>query len=195
METAVSDKSGLLSNPEPVLRETEPIPSLLQTVSQLLASRHLYLQGPPKSGRSSLVFDLAYSIAASAPCRCNDGNSHCSCIAVTIFRPAKAQDDMYPLCCQPAENSQPLPTQNHESDSFPKDLLRRIQIRWIASQQDLLTQLLSLQGSPQHEQPRALFLDDLDELCAAPSPLQQVNSNEHFHGGPAMRARQSLVCK
>jgi hypothetical protein len=65
----------------------------------------MLLQGPPKSGRSSVAMDLAYAIAAATPCR-QHCEASCRCVAVTIFLPcnndngAAQQDPQFPLHCQ-----------------------------------------------------------------------------------------------
>jgi hypothetical protein len=177
-------------------------PSLLKIVSKHLASRHLLIQGPPKSGRSSLVFDLACDVAASTSCRCLDHN-RCSCIAVTLFRPSqsKTQEDQgFPLHCRSSPAA--LATDESQSDQFSKHVLRRIQIRWIASLHDLLQQLYCLQGSPFNELPTAILLDDLDLLCAVQQSRDAGHPQNGDNGHSTMskeaakiRARQSLVCK
>jgi hypothetical protein len=72
--------------------------------------RRMLLQGPPKSGRSSITMDLAYAIAAATPCRqhCEASSSSCRCVAVTLFLPCNndtsnggaQQDPQFPLHCQ-----------------------------------------------------------------------------------------------
>jgi hypothetical protein len=67
--------------------------------------RRILLQGPPKSGRSSVAMDLAYAIAAATPCR-QHCEASCRCVAVSLFLPcnndngAAQQDPQFPLHCQ-----------------------------------------------------------------------------------------------
>ena len=172
-------------------------PSLLRTVSEHLESRHFFLQGPPNSGRSSLLMDLAYAFAASTPCRCvEDGGGSCSCTAVTLFRPVPPnnEDDRFPMRCFPSETNASETRQQRSSNrdvdsSFSRSLLRRIQIRWIASFRDLLEQLLGIQGSPVPDTPTALLLDDLEHLCTRELPSHASSD------ASKMRLRKSLASK
>jgi hypothetical protein len=177
---------------------------LLKTVAEDMSSRHLFLQGPPKSGRSSLLMDLACELAASSPCRCpHMNNGQCSCVSVAIFLPEGEAD--FPIHCEPEESIAAMDhmeftsSQQQSKPSFSKQVLRRIQIRRIISVQDLLQQLWSMQGLPIHEQPGALLLDDLDRLCSG-FPIE--SSGMQGHNGPfpstqvdpiKARTRESLV--
>lgn len=174
-------------------------PSLLHTVSQHLENRHILLQGPRNSGRSSLLMDLACAIAASAPCRCMEdlGGSRCTCSAVTLFRPVPAnnQDERFPMSCFPSQAGasdklqRRFSSRDINSSPFPRSLLRRIQIRWVASFQNLLEHLLGLQGSTLLETPVALLLDDLEQLCTRELP------SHAFSDGSKLRLRKSLASK
>jgi hypothetical protein len=170
--------------PPPPVQPPQFLQSLLNTVAKQLSSRHLFLQGPPKSGRSSLLMDLACELAATTPCHCPVESTvdRCSCIAVALFLPL-AQSS-FPIHCQPATN-------RSTAASFSKHLLRRIQVRRIASLHDLLQQLWSIQGEPLEKQPSALLLDDLDQLVLA-QPEQPQTLNDDL---VSSRARESLVCK
>lgn len=159
-----------------------PPGSLLSTLIDQLSCRHLFIQGPNKSGRSSLLMDLACDLAARAPCRCV-GDRPCSCLAVILFLPL-AQEE-FPLLCQ-----------RHPGDkvrSFHRQLLKRIQIRRIANPRDLQQQLWKIQGAGWHEQPYALLLDGLDRITSCvleesiptSTPLAPIQT----------RARQSLLRK
>ncbi len=159
-------------------RTVTPPGSLLSTLTDHLSCRHLIIQGPSKSGRSSLLMDLACDLAARAPCRCV-GDRPCSCLAVVLFLPL-AQEE-FPLQCQ----QQP----GDKTRSFDKQTLKRIHIRRIANPRDLQQQLWKIQGAGWHEQPYALLLDGLDcitsfaqEESQSPTPIQ-------------IRARQSLLSK
>ena len=68
------------------------------------------LHGPPRSGKTSLLMDLAIHLAAKAPCRCDDfcdegdgdGESLCRCTGVVVFRVAanSGGTDRFPLFCR-----------------------------------------------------------------------------------------------
>ncbi|GAX23772.1 hypothetical protein FisN_12Hh350 [Fistulifera solaris] len=157
-------------------RTFNPPGSLLSTLIDHLSCRQLVIQGPSKSGRSSLLMDLACDLAARAPCWCV-GDRPCCCLAVVLFLPL-AQEE-FPLHCQ----QQP----GEKLRSFDKQTLKRIQIRRIANPRDIQQQLWKIQGAGWHEQPYALLLDGLDCItsCAqeepqSPTPIQR-------------RARQSLL--
>ncbi len=163
-------------------RTVTPPGSLLSTLTDHLSCRHLIIQGPSKSGRSSLLMDLACDLAARAPCRCV-GDRPCSCLAVVLFLPLTQEE--FPLHCQ----QQP----GDKTRSFHKQTLKRIQIRRIANPRDLQQQLWKIQGAGWHEQPCALLLDGLECITSftqeeslpasqSPTPIQT-------------RALQSLMSK
>lgn len=160
-----------------------PPDSLLSTLTNLLSCRHLFIEGPSKSGRSSLLMNLSCDLAARVPCRCI-GDRPCSCLAVILFLPLSQEE--FPLPCQ----------RRHLEDlvrSFPRKLLNRIQIRRIANYRDLLQQLWIIQGAGWHEQPYALLLDGLDRIT---SNIQDEAISTQNHPNPIqIRSRQSLLSK
>lgn len=159
-----------------------PPGSLLSTLTNHLSCRHLIIQGPPKSGQSSLLMDLACDLAAKAPCRCV-GDRPCSCLAVILFLPLVQEE--FPLVCQqrPGDKMQ----------SFHRKTLKRIQIRRIANPRDLQQQLWKIQGVGWHEQPYALLLDGLDHITS----YTQEESVPTYHSPTPIQARvrQSLLSK
>ena len=159
-----------------------PPGSLLSTLTNHLTCRHLILQGPNKSGRSSLLMDFACDLAAKAPCRCV-GDRPCSCLAVLLFLPL-AQEE-FPLLCQ----QQP----GDKMRSFHRLTLKRIQIRRIAHPRDLQQQLWKIQGAGWHEQPYALLLDGLDRIASSTS--KESLPAQHSPNPIQTRAQQSLLSK
>lgn len=167
--------------------------------------RRMLLQGPPKSGRSSVAMDLAYATATATPCRqhCEMSSSSCRCVAVTLFLPcnndngAAQQDPQFPLHCQELatpnvrqdtnssistslqqqgqhsfqvemqqlEQSKAAVSSQHATTAWKMDILRRIQIRHVASVLEVWEYLLTVQGKPVGEQPwGGILVDSLDVL-------------------------------
>jgi hypothetical protein len=159
------------------------------------STRRILLQGPPKSGRTSLAMNLAYSCASSAICPCVDDGA-CRCIAVIIFRPASQQNTEFPLACHPSDqknepsdnfyqryqklNNRPLHQQQQQViEDWEPRVLKRIQVHYVTSARELLHELLSVLGKPLSQQPsRAIVMDDLDLITAATTTTteQQANS-------------------
>ena len=143
------------------------LPSLL---SSLTSSGRILLQGPHKSGRSSLIMDLAHALASNTTCR-SGCPTHCQCPVVTIIRPTLDEETSFPLYCQYLQSSDtPVHTEDtvrpkraklHHSSrqQYNSDALRRIRILRVASIKDALSYLLSVQGSL-----RGILFDDLDVL-------------------------------
>jgi hypothetical protein len=157
-------------------------------------SPSILLQGPPKSGKTSLALDLAYAMACSAPCRCQDASSlsssSCTCVAATLFLREKDSSSLslstssppprndFPLFCRPIQDNNnthtPISTfetlaQNHPQPAaslldHPK-WLGRIQIQYVSSARQVLHYLLTIPGKPLTKQPiGAILIDDLDLL-------------------------------
>jgi len=152
----------------------------------------LLVHGPPGSGRTSLLMDLAIRRAARAPCRCGRGNDDdndlddsadsaaCRCTAVLLFRVADSSADSadgyrFPLPCHclQGESTEGRNVQRHssssnkngkaETDTSP--LLRRIRVHHLADIRDAYATLLAVQGLPVEEQPwGGILVDDLDKL-------------------------------
>ena len=163
-------------------------------------SPSIILHGPPKSGKTSLALDLAYAMACSAPCRCQDASSlssfSCTCVAATLFlreiessSPSPSRND-FPLFCRPVQdNNTHTPStaaletiQNHPQpaaasllEQHPK-LLGRIQIHYVSSARQVLHYLLTIPGKPLTKQPiGAILIDDLDLLTNHElSPMMQT---------------------
>ena len=154
----------------------------------------ILLQGPSKSGKSSLVMDFALSLASKEPCRCNNSfgdnifkvasdctNQTCqNCLAVTLFVPAQ-RDRPFPLFCEQLDNSNSdyeYLREDEKGDSNFDEKIRqkelklnyaskRIQVRHVTSISDIIRYLLSITGRPIEEQPFAgLIIDDIDVLCS-----------------------------
>lgn len=183
-------------------------PSLMHAIAQRLCSRHLLLQGPPQSGRSSLLMDLAYHVASHQSCRCPNGANPCSCTAVLVFRPIPSTTHptapLFPLPCHPITGEAATRKRKRsclpQSHPFVPEVLRRIQIRWIASFRDLLYQLWTLQAMPSQDQPRAVLVDDLDHWVSSSypplttTPPGSVTAHQSdVVDSVTMRSRQSLL--
>ena len=93
--------------------------------------RRILVCGPPRSGKTSVALNLAYSMAGSAaPCLCFDPRM-CRCTAVTIYKAALtagAADEDFPLHCRPVvaqsvavENDHAIATQNRDVPSTNQD--------------------------------------------------------------------------
>jgi hypothetical protein len=171
-------------------------PSLLQSAAaSKRTTRRMLLQGPPKSGRSSVAMDLAYAIAAATPCRehCKTSSSSCRCIAVTLFLAAdnNAQDS-FPLYCQELTKNQhaaqetalqsfQVQIQQLEQSkaatrhaTWKMDILRRIQVRHVVSVREVWKYLMTVQGKPVGEQPwGGILIDSLDALTADRNRLNE----------------------
>lgn len=165
-------------------------------------SRTLFVTGPPKSGRSSLAMDAAYSIASSsssqALCR-QHCEGPCRCVAATLIVPAVSQDALFPLYCQqsvstntnnkeqgePSFQVQMQQLQQSKQTHYQPHVLQRIQVRHVASVHCLLTYLLTVQGLPAEEQPwGGIVVDSLDRL---------VESSFQQHGSSADVANQTMM--
>jgi len=159
----------------------EAPPSLLLSAVQLISSQKpILLQGPPKSGRSSLVLDWAYATAARTPCQCH--LQPCRCVAVSII--LGCQSDSFPLSCREISNkaspSVLLPSSNNNNTWNPA-ILRRIQVHHVVSVRDVLEYLLTVQGKPAAEQTYGgIIVDDLDILCENNGMLMSQIGEKHI---------------
>ena len=155
--------------------------------------RRILLEGPQVM-TSSLLFDLAISLASNAPCRCrvSDGNdpTECEhCIAVTVIRSVTLRDDSnssFPIMCHPRPHAPTVSTGEIENDTmrtpsvsskkrrlehFDLDnprlqrAFRRIQILYVNSIQDILQYLLTIASQPLRRQPwSGILMDQLDDI-------------------------------
>lgn len=146
---------------------------------------NILLQGPEKSGRTSLAMDMALEFAAKAKCECH--SRVCKCLPVVFLRP-DCKAESFPMRCQRhgkrqeeeevLDRIQRLKAPTSSSNLWEKKLLRKIHVHHFVSFRDCLQCLLSLQGKPKHEQPyRAIVVDDIDWLAdeslgAKESPMQ-----------------------
>jgi hypothetical protein len=172
----------LLGDAAPGTETTTPVPTTrphppLHTVSHTLCllrsyhSRSIMLQGPPKSGKTSVAMDLAYSSASSAGCLGGCGSS-CSCVAAILYRTADSEHDDFPLQClvKEEETTKEFSTRYHQLD-MPTDwepqVLKRIRIRYVQSVRDVLADLLA---TPLMQQPLgAIVIDDIDRMASKES--------------------------
>ena len=154
---------------------TQTIPSLIPTHK----SSNMILCGPCKSGRSSMVMNMAHSLAASHGDHCRSGHcgsASCCCPDVVILTPLlEGKHERFPLSCHVVEESLPLDfygqlralqQSNHAEEpnkttSWNKAALRRIQVHRMSSICNVMEYLLSFQG--RNENPMsAIIVEDLD---------------------------------
>jgi hypothetical protein len=207
MRTAAN---GMVTIPVTYGSSNQYPPSLLQSAAAAVSkqgaannenansdSRRMLLQGPPKSGRSSVTMDLAYAIAAATPCR-QHCEASCRCVAVTLFLPCDTSNDndQFPLYCQKMTTTQqdtngttcttPQQQGQHSFEAqmqqleqskaavsqstttaWKMDVLRRIQVRHVVSVREVWEYLLTVQGKPVGEQPWGGILMDSLDVLTA----------------------------
>lgn len=167
--------SIIKSSPQPNKNEIQPdnadcqnaVPSLFDSL--LPQTDRLLIQGPSKSGLSSLLLELACSLASLTPCRCIE--LPCRCTAVWLLRPAdkssSSEEDCFPLHCRhldPSIDTIRLPS----AFSYPRSLLHRIQVHHISHPRDAYKSLLQVQGLARSKQPYGgILVDDIDRISGA----------------------------
>jgi len=150
-----------------------------------ISSQRILLSGPSKSGRSSLLLNLACHLAAMTPCHsafCGRQHQPCTCSAVIFFQfHANGNDDSsdFPLECHQAMSQEENGTKPSplESTSQPwsrtsattsfttaamRPLLKRIQVVHVHSARDVYTHLLMLDSVGVG----GILVDDLDRITA-----------------------------
>ncbi len=141
-------------------------------------SKRLLLQGPDRSGRSSMVMNLAYasSCAATAPCHCL--LRPCRCTNVVIYRKSQASPppDDFPMPCRFTGHTK-KDCNGHVQDDWDPDSLRRIRIEYVSSAHEILQDLLRMPGKPWQDQPtQAILIDDLDLICGNDNDIRARSS-------------------
>lgn len=139
-------------------------------------SRRILLQGPERSGRTSLVMNLAYSCASRQSSSCHCMAHPCRCSTVFLYRKSRVSslDDDFPMPCHDSRlfNTK-KDLEEYRIRDWELDTLRRIRIEYVSSARELLQDMLGLLGKPWQDQPiRAILIDDLDQIC------QNDNNNE-----------------
>jgi hypothetical protein len=135
-------------------------PSILQHTTSTRRHCRILLHGPQKSGRTSLLMNLASRVAAETPCRCSQQT--CECIAVLFFRMHDTNSTYFPLPCQKVL-LEPLIDQS--TGGWQPDLLKRIQVVHVQSARDIYSKLLALQGQAPYKLPwGGIFIDNLDQV-------------------------------
>jgi hypothetical protein len=173
------------------------IESLLMTEDAATKDvKKAFLYGPQQSGMSSLLLELACSLASKTPCRCPPnrvGRSArgpsspavsptpsrampCSgCTAVLIFRPAKHPNecDPFPIPCHSLDAKQPRYDETSDcvgdrENSTPSPvLLRRIQVHHVGSVRDMFHTLLQVQGWDKSKRPLGgILVDDFHRIVS-----------------------------
>ena len=149
--------------------------------------RRAFIQGAPKSGKSSLLMEWAITLACStvksrsccSQCQTNPETCRCNDIDMILCRPQSNNPN--PSASESAEN---FPSILLEQICSPRELLalHRIHIHRVRTRRQFLALLLKLQGRAVSEQPRrAILVDDLDRL---------VSGAENVDGIPDQTAQQ-----
>jgi hypothetical protein len=145
--------------------------------------RRILLDGPQKSGKSSLVMDLALSVASREPCRCpcfgtnifqssTSSTAYCeqtcqNCVAVTVFVLASNDDRDFPLLCEKQQQSTSKLSSRHSNEKILLNTCKRIHVRHVNTVRDVVSYLLTISGLPIDQQPfGGIFIDDIDVLCS-----------------------------
>ena len=181
-------------HPPPPTRLLEPLrPALPSLLRALTPSQRLLLLQPTCD--HSLAVDLALSLASAEPCRCQRtgsfGSSSSSgaaagcenCLAATLIVPDITEGDCctFPPLCRRQDSADgggggsagllasPLDlTQQRREASFQtrrQEALQRIQVRHVASLQDVWEYLLQLPGLPMEQHAvGGIILAGLDQL-------------------------------
>ena len=176
------------SSDAPLHPATAPPPAFLLPNflhHQSLSSQRLLLSGPSKSGRSSLLLNLACHLAAMTPCHsafCGRQHQQCSCSAVIFFQfHADGNDDssQFPLECHQVISQEENGTKRSSFESTSqtwagsspnasftaaamRPLLKRIQVVHVHSARDVYAHLLTLDSVGVG----GIFVDDLDRITA-----------------------------
>lgn len=143
----------------------------LQPPSLLPCSSNTMLRGPRQSGRTSLVMNMAHSIASKSgiQCRGDCGGTWCRCVAVSVLIPSNATT-RFPLCCDHVESTPQhfngqlrALDETTKSPSWNMPALRRVQVYRMASVRDVMEYLLSVHGKPPSQQPvGGIVVEDVD---------------------------------
>ncbi|KAG5191551.1 hypothetical protein JKP88DRAFT_352279 [Tribonema minus] len=110
--------------------------------------QRLLLRGPPRSGRSSLLFDHAYRLARRG-------------LRVTYICMKARIERQLPLQCAQAQEPHDAP------QGWDPAALERIGMKYVASREDLLWFLGSVQMLRREAFPCALLVDDIDVILGA----------------------------
>ena len=166
-----SGSNSARTNTPPIIddssREHQPLPCLLLPRD----SRRILLQGPERSGRTSMVMNLAYTCASRRSSSCHCMAQPCRCTTVVLYRktPHSSLEEDFPLPCHDtgvtAKRKRGLAGE-HSIHDWKLDVLRRIRIEYVSSPREILQDMLGLLGKPWQDQPlQAILIDDLDQIC------------------------------
>lgn len=158
---------------------TTKAPPCLLLPDQIPAPRMIVLNGPKKSGRTSIAMDLAYSCACNFVCQeCVDA-AGCQCVGAVFFRSTTQMEAEFPVTCHmvPVEDdTQDFSTRytnihdrtHGKNACFNPTVLKRIRVVYVSSIRDILFELLSLLGKPVSLQScRCVIIDDLDLIASS----------------------------
>jgi hypothetical protein len=166
-----------------ISNDSVPLDSLLRHLAPTYNNKRILLQGPAAVS-SSLIFDLAISLASNEPCRCRAlGRYNCeNCVAVTILRPDVDEHDNFPMLCHPLEAQN---RNNEHGDTIMTNLdrrnlsqpnyvqvqsLHRVQMHHVTSIHDILHYLLTVAGRPIQQQPvGGILIDQFDHMVFQPT--------------------------
>jgi hypothetical protein len=161
--------------------------------------RHrIWLDGPAKSGKTSLAMNFAYAIAATAPSFCTCLSiQKCRCVTCVIYRPYypnggikknndgndHENDDLFPLFCERSTMTTKTTMMMNDDDDdnnnnghyWDPNILQRIRIHRVRNKREILDDLLSILGRPLCEQPHgAIVIDGLDQITNMSSNEQDA---------------------
>ena len=176
LESSGSSSTNTTTTPAATVQHShEQLPCLLLPRE----SRRILLQGPERSGRTSMVMNLAYACASRRASSCHCMANPCRCTTVILYRksPISSLDEDFPMPCYDTRLSKTKKdlVENANQD-WDLATLRRIRIEYVSSSREILQDLLGLLGKPWQDQPfRAILIDDLDQICH--------NDHNHNDGG------------
>lgn len=156
------------------------------------------VNGPSKSGKTSLAMDLACCRAYNHACQCLDPAT-CDCVSVLYFRldrsnesntaTTQRQSDDFPLSCHQRQQSLENKSQEtqlsslysnledrtkEEREGHDSSVLRRIKVLYVSSTQEILCELLAILGQQQHAC-QSIIIDDIDKIAASePNPTSSI---------------------
>jgi hypothetical protein len=142
------------------------------------APRTMVLNGPKKSGKTSIAMNLAYSCASNFACQCVDA-SGCECMAALFFRSTSEKEADFPATCHIVSSEDDkkdfssrysdLQDRTKEKiEGFDPSVLKQIRVVYVSSVQDILFELLSLLGKSVPLQAcRCIIIDDLDQIASS----------------------------
>ena len=182
------DKSTIHST----IAEVATLPTLPVANSILFATPfpsispvNILVQGPSKSGKTSLAMDTAHSFATHAPCRGSCVKQFCTCVGAVFITRNQAASTSFPLYCQKVSvvKEQDFKAQLRALDApeptWNEQGLKRIHVHSLASARDLLEYLLGIQGRADWERPSGcIVIDNIESFVTSEEGMQQLSMPE-----------------